>query len=122
MKCTVEIKRLRVHAPVGVYDFEKTGGNDLEVTARLVLDVETALLESDELSATIDYSIVVDIVKRTLLQGFNLLETAALTIAKELKSLSTGQCQVAEVTVKIAKLNPPIADAPMEHASALITL
>lgn len=122
MKCSVEIKRLQVHAPVGVYPQEKALGNDLEVTATLMLDMNLDSVAADDLAATVDYSLVVNIINTTLKEPFNLLEAAALTIARRLKDVPAPRCRVETVTVKVAKLNPPIPGAVMQHASATVTI
>ena len=130
MNFTITINRLRVHAPLGVYDFEKTEGNDFEVTVVMETDIPRHLIEADDVDPTLDYAQVAAVVKAEMLKPRDLIETAALAVANAVKNMvaNTGNhgeslgLTIKEVTVTVAKLSPPIPDIDIHSASATVTL
>lgn len=123
MTVTISIDRMAVHAPIGVYDFEKRYGNDFEVTATVVADIPADRLEADDLEATLNYAEVAAIVNDTMQQPLDLIETAALRVARAVRDYGhTRGVAVMSVTVSVAKLRPPIEGLDVPRASATVTI
>lgn len=124
MKFTITIDRLKLHVPIGVYDFEKRDGNDFEISVRIVADCDETLIASDDLAGTINYADIVGIIKNVMVHPYNLIETAAKTITDSLvESLSTTPGAKAEsITVEISKLQPPIPESDLRSASVSLTV
>lgn len=104
----IEIRGMRLFAKHGVFDFEK------QRDQLFVVDVELELLEepkTDDLTETVDYSAVVDLVARHFAAApVDLIETLAGRIADEL----VGMPSVSRVAVTVhkpnVKLSRPVAD------------
>ncbi len=100
---TIELSKLRFHAFHGLYEEEKKLGGDFEVNVTVIHYPEN--IPVLHLKDTIDYSSVYELIKEIMVQPEPLLETVATIIATEiLRKFS----QAEEVSVEIAKLNPPI--------------
>ena len=124
MKFNIEVRKLRVHAPVGVFPEEKERGNDFEVTVNVAICVADPFADRDDVDVTVDYSRIVELVKEVMAEGCDLVETAALRIGRRVldEFPSSPVREIESVDVKVAKLNPPIANAEMDYASASVTL
>jgi len=100
----VALEGLEFHAYHGVYPHERSSGNKFEVD----IIVETEFSDSafhDDLSGTINYEVLYEIVKAEMAKPFKLLETVGNAIAQHaLKTFSEAKT----VEVKISKFNPPI--------------
>lgn len=98
------LQGLEFHAYHGVYPHERDSGNWFEVD----IEVETDFTEgaqADELSGTVNYETLFNIIKAEMEVPSRLLETVALKIVNTtLATLS----QVQAITITISKLNPPI--------------
>jgi dihydroneopterin aldolase len=103
----IEVRGLHVDAVHGVLDEERAGPQPFEVDLDLYLDT-TPAAASDDLSATADYSAVLDGVV-AVLGGppHRLLESLAAAVADRV--LEDGR--VEGVTVAIRKLRPPVPHA-----------
>ncbi len=93
-----------------------------KIGANYVVDVimETDFTEAalnDDLSKTIDYVIVYDIVKKQMAVRSKLIEQVGKRIVDELKSTLIG---LQKVTVKVTKFNPPM-NGNVEKVSIEIT-
>jgi dihydroneopterin aldolase len=103
----IELRGLRVSARIGVTDAE------LELERELVIDIDlipqrTAAVETDELSDTLDYARVAELAERTATSGpHRTLERLGARIAEVV--IVDGGC--AEVGVRVAKPDPPTAQA-----------
>lgn len=123
MNITITIDRLQVHAPIGVYDFEKANGNDFEVTVGIDVDLPASEIESDSLESTINYAAVAELVNTTMQQPLNLVEKAALCVANAVMNYGkSAGVAIAKVTVTVAKLRPPIPGLNVQSASATVTV
>lgn len=91
------------HAPIGVYDFEKRDGNDISVDVRLTIAEQTTY--DDDITATLNYADVYELVKGEVCKPANLLETVANRIRQELTSRYP---QVSHYQIRVSKLNPPV--------------
>lgn len=100
---TVELKSLRFIGTHGLYDEEKKVGNEFEVD----LSISFAAQEEPitELSETVNYVEVYQIVATEMAEPKHLLETSAMRICNKLQQVFAG---ITEATVAIKKLTPPI--------------
>ncbi len=115
MTLTVEINNLRLQAHHGVMPQEQKIGNTFEVTVHLSYTPTQPI--SDDLSGTINYADVVDIIKHEMAITSQLLEHVAWRIYKH---LTTDYPQITGGTVSVAKLTPPIT-AQMQSAAVRIS-
>ena len=100
----VALEGLEFHAYHGVYPHERSSGNKFEVD----IFVETEFADSafhDDLSGTINYEVLYEIVKEEMAKPSKLLETVGNAIAE--LSLNTF-VEARTVEVRISKFNPPI--------------
>jgi 7,8-dihydroneopterin aldolase/epimerase/oxygenase len=100
----INLEGLEFHAFHGVYPHERDSGNWFEVDISVDADFADGA-KTDELTGTVNYEILFQIVKEEMEVPSKLLETVAEKIvSRVLADLSS----VESVQVKIAKLNPPI--------------
>ena len=100
----VSLEGLEFHAYHGVYAQERSSGNKFEVD--ILVDTQFAdTAFHDELSGTINYEDLYEVVKAEMEKPSKLLETVGHAIAKQtLESFK----EAVSVEVKISKFNPPI--------------
>lgn len=121
MLFTITLDNIAVHAPVGVFEEEKTYGNDFLLNLSMEVDLPASVVETDSLSGTIDYGVVAGVASEVMCNGCDLLETAAWRIAmKIMKCFDNGIIKSA--TVRVTKLNPPIHGMKIASSSAQVTL
>lgn len=100
----ISLEGLEFHAFHGVYPHERESGNWFEVD----ISVETRIQEGtigDDLSRTVNYETLFQLVREEMEKPSRLLETVGeLIVERVLNSLS----EVRQVEVKISKTNPPI--------------
>ncbi len=111
----IVISDLRVKAYHGVYASERTQGAMFSVTLRLWCHSEDAIY-SDDLSDTVDYGTVCDLVNREMAIPSQLLEHVAGRI---LTALLTTCPRVEQATVSVTKEQPPLVPAV---AAATVTI
>lgn len=108
-KHSVEIRGMRVHALHGCMEEEGIIGTEYRIDVSVMTDFTDAA-EEDNLSKTIDYVQVAQIVKEEMSIRSKLIEHVAARIVKRLKKLEPV---VYSVSLRITKLNPPVhADVP----------
>lgn len=101
---TIHLNNLFFHAYHGLYEEEKTLGNDFEVNITIHQNDVTDKISS--LNQTIDYTKVYDIVKKRMQQPTPLLET----LAQEVCTMILDNFSLAnDVLFSIKKVHPPIA-------------
>ncbi len=84
MKDRLEIRRLELECSIGVYDWERAVPQQLLVDLDVPLNVSRAA-SSDNLADTLDYTALVDCVRRVAgARHYNLLETLAELMAQTL--------------------------------------
>lgn len=106
------------YAHHGVTKEEHEIGGRFEVDVSMHVDFATAA-EEDNLSDTVDYEKVYQMVHRVVTQNkFYLIERLALLIAQE---VLTEQDMVTEVEVVVRKPNPPVG-GPCDRAEACYRL
>lgn len=100
----IKVNDIRLRAHHGCMDEEARIGGDYIIN--VVLDADfSAACASDDLSDTVDYVVVHDIVRREMKQRSKLIEHAGARIADALLSELSG---LREVRVEVVKLAPPI--------------
>lgn len=98
------LEGLEFHAFHGVYPHERESGNWFEVD----ISVGTEIIQGagrDDLSRTVNYETLYQLVKEEMEKPSKLLETVGEKIVKRVLSEIP---QVSEVKIKISKINPPI--------------
>lgn len=98
------LEGLEFFAYHGVHNFEKEQGNSFMVDVEVEVDV-TKAEENDELSGTIDYEVLFNLVSAEMDIRSKLLEHVSARICN---SVLQHWGQIKRVKVRIGKLNPPI--------------
>lgn len=104
MTSRIALEGLEFHAFHGVYPHERESGNWFEVDVAVDTDFSKAA-ETDELSGTVDYEIIYQVVKQEMDKPSKLLETVGDNIVDEILKRFA---KVSQVELKISKINPPI--------------
>lgn len=100
---TIELNGLQFHAFHGLYEEEKITGNEFEVNLYVSYRPKNEIV--NELSGTINYAVIFDIVKKRMQERTDLLETIAMSLAEEIYQQFR---EVQKVDISIRKLHPPI--------------
>ena len=105
MKDTIRLSNMSFYGYHGVSASERETGRMFEVDCELEVDLADAG-HSDRLTDTIDYTKVYEVIKESLEdKAFSLLEG----IAGQLASKLLDNFPIYSVTLRVRKLNPPIA-------------
>ena len=97
------LRNVRFHAFHGVMPQERKVGADFLVNLRVGYPLEQAM-QSDEVSDTLNYAALYEVVKTEMMQPSNLLEHVAGRIAEAIvKHFS----QVTYIVLDLTKQNPP---------------
>ena len=112
----IALEGLKFHGYHGVHDSERKNGNSFEIDIELQIDIKDAAV-SDDISLTIDYEEVYEIVRKQLEGSSYLLEHLAHKI---LDALYENYQELEKATVKVSKLKPPIG-VECERASVKLT-
>jgi dihydroneopterin aldolase len=104
MKATIALEGLEFHAFHGVYPHERESGNYFTVDIAVEADVAEEAL-SDDLTGTVNYETLFQIVKSEMEKPSKLLESVT---EKIVQAIFTQLVTVHSVELKIGKLNPPI--------------
>lgn len=112
---TIELIGMEFHAFHGCLPEERRDGNLFTVDFRCTVDMGAAV-ESDELSDTLDYASIYDIVAAEMEIPSNLLEHVAGRIVK---AIALAHPEILEFSVSVAKHNPPVAGVA---ASSKVTI
>ena len=100
----IRILNLRIPARHGVYEFEKNKEGIFEIDIHMHLDLKNAML-SDNLKDSIDYSKVVELVKKIFFENdCNLIEYVAGRICEGI----IEKYPIQKVVIKIRKPHAPI--------------
>ncbi len=100
----ISLEGLEIFAYHGVHDFEKEQGNSFIVDVEVEVEVPQAE-EADELSGTIDYEEIFNLVAAQMAIRSKLLEHVAARICD---AILNNWPQIKEVKTRIGKMNPPI--------------
>lgn len=101
---TISLKDVRVYAHHGCLREEELVGSDYLVQLSVQANIEASSI-SDNLDETVDYVALNTIIKEEMAIRAKLLETVAKRINDRILK---EQPLVSEVTVVVAKMNPPI--------------
>ena len=100
----ISLRNVRFHAFHGVMPQERKVGADFLVNLRVGYPLEQAM-QSDEVSDTLNYAALYEVVKAEMMQPSNLLEHVAGRIAEAIvKHFS----QVTSIDLELTKQNPPM--------------
>ena len=100
----ISLEGLEFHAYHGVYAHERSSGNKFEVDITVEAKFQEKVLE-DDLSGTINYESLYEVVKEEMQRPSKLLETVGYSISNRILS---AFADVHQVEIKISKFNPPI--------------
>lgn len=104
----IRLENVRIRANHGVYEFERTRGNDFEVNLSVKYPApENEVIKEDNLFYTLSYVSLFEIVKEEMETPRNLIETVAAAIVNRIK---TEFPVCTSIQCKISKLNAPIPD------------
>lgn len=104
MNGRIALEGLEFHAFHGVYPHERESGNWFEVDVSVDTDFSKAA-QTDEISGTVDYEIIYQLVRQEMDKPSKLLETVGENIVNV---IFTRFEKVTSVELKISKINPPI--------------
>lgn len=100
----ISLKNIRVYAYHGCLPQEAQIGSHYRVDVQVDTDFSQSVL-SDDLSDTLDYVRLNQIVKQEMQIRSELIEHVAQRIINRIRSISD---KIKSVSVEVAKLNPPI--------------
>lgn len=103
MEVFIKLRQLQFHAPIGWYAEERLLGSDIMIDIELKSEIKKA--GADELSHTVNYETVYEVIKKIVLTPTKLLETVSNKIVDEILSVYK---EVTEVKVTVTKLHPPL--------------
>ena len=112
----IRLEGIEFWAYHGVYESEKKKGNKFEVDIAVHYPFESEL--NDELSNTINYERIYELVSVVMAESSNLIEQVAVDIARKVQDAFKD---LEKVSVKVSKFNPPIA-GEVRCASAEVEL
>lgn len=99
------LKNLKFRGLHGYFEEERVNGNDFEVDLTFHTSLQESAL-SDDLTKTIDYSVVQQIVASIMLgESVKLIETLAYRIGS---ALIARYSKILSLEVSIRKMNPPM--------------
>ena len=101
---TIELKQLRFFAKHGLYAEERKTGNEFEVT--LIISYQPISGTITDLSDTVNYVQLYDLLKTEMQKPRNLLETFAMEVTELMHSSFP---EIKRIEISITKLHPPIA-------------
>ena len=112
------LKNIRFHAYHGVLEQENMVGNDYLVNLSLEYDFSRAM-QTDELSGTINYAEVYELLKREMAKPSKLLEHVAGRIGDSLFAVYPS---IKEIQLSVTKINPPMgADSDGAGVEVVLT-
>ncbi|MCD8386038.1 MAG: dihydroneopterin aldolase [Bacteroidales bacterium] len=112
----ISINRLRLLSHHGVMEQERRVGNIFEVSLTMDVPATERAMATDDLTDTINYAAVTELIKREMAHPCKLIEAAAGRIILALRAEYPGQ--ISHGTVSVSKMAPPI---PMEMESVTYT-
>ena len=113
----IELRGMHFTAFHGCLQEEKEYGNAFSVDFKCRYGIRQAA-ESDELSRTLDYSRIYDIVAEQMAIPSNLLENVA---ARIFDAILQAFPEIEEMELKVTKFNPPVG-GNAQSASVTLTL
>ena len=102
---TIYLKGMQFYAYHGCFEEEQQIGTHFTVDVTLVYDAEAAVSD-DDVEKSVNYQLVYKTIQKVMKVPQHLIETVADHIIHEIKQ---DFPQIQKVTVKLCKLNPPLA-------------
>lgn len=99
---TIQLHNLKFNSYHGLHEEEKLAGGAFEVSADIKMKASEKI---DDISQTLDYSKVYDLIKTFMNQPTPLLETLAQRMVDSIHELDN---RILEISLTITKCNPPI--------------
>lgn len=99
----ISLDNLRFHAFHGVFSQEKRVGGEFEVNMSVIYNLPDEW--TDNISDTISYADLYDIVKKEMENPRDLIESVAIEIIRNTASSFEG---IEEINVSVTKVSPPI--------------
>ena len=100
----IYLDNVRFHAYHGVLEQERKTGGDFLVSLRVGFPIEKAMC-SDDVSDTLNYAALYEMVKKEITVTSKLLENVAYRICKK---MTETYPEIESVELKITKKNPPM--------------
>ncbi|MCH5228774.1 MAG: dihydroneopterin aldolase [Muribaculaceae bacterium] len=104
MKYEIKLKDLRFYAYHGVMEEEKRIGNEFRVSATVAIPCSSTI-ETDNISNTLSYVSLYEIINESMQESRNLLERVAYDIVNKIKERFK---EVEGGKIEIEKVHPPI--------------
>lgn len=101
-KSLLSLNGLKFNSKIGVYDFEKLNGNEFIINISMNIDNNNF---DDDIKKALDYESVYGIIELVMNKSFNLIETAAYEISK---NIYLEFDQISSCAIEIIKLKPKI--------------
>ncbi len=102
---TIELKNVKMFGHHGITREEKAKGGMYEINMSVkIKEVKETIID---ILDTVNYEVLLDIVKERMNEQSDLLETIAMDIARRTKE---RYFQVKEISIQIIKLDAPIKD------------
>ncbi|MBR3445729.1 MAG: dihydroneopterin aldolase [Prevotella sp.] len=100
----IYLDNVRFHAYHGVLEQERKTGGDFLVSLRVGFPIEKAMC-SDDVSDTLNYAALYEMVKKEITVPSKLLENVAYRICRK---MTEAYPEIESVELKITKKNPPM--------------
>ena len=117
MNMYILLENMRFFARHGVYEEERINGGHFAVDLKLKINADAAIL-SDDVSDTINYADVFDLIAKEMQQPSRLLEHLAGRIVQ---SVQKQYPSILNMEIKVSKLNPPL-NGETDKASVVIVV
>ncbi|MEC7894980.1 MAG: dihydroneopterin aldolase [Bacteroidota bacterium] len=101
-KSLLSLNGLKFNSKIGVHDFEKLNGNEFIINISLNINNNNF---DDHIKRALDYELVYRTIELVMNKSFNLIETAAYEISK---NIYLEFYQISSCTIEIIKLKPKI--------------
>ena len=101
---TIELKDVRLYAYHGVLEQERRVGGEYSVSLRVHYNISKAM-KSDDVNDTLNYALLLDIIKKEMTQPSDLLEHVAGRIGTAIVNRFS---EVEGIDISITKRNPPL--------------
>ena len=101
-KSLLSLNGLKFNSKIGVHDFEKLNGNEFIINISLNINNNNF---DDHIKRALDYELVYRTIELVMNKSFNLIETVAYEISK---NIYLEFDQISSSTIEIIKLKPKI--------------
>ena len=104
---TIKIEGMKFYAYHGYYQHEQQTGNNFIVDVEIELMIEESVLKDVDITGTLNYEQVYDLVKKEMDIKSKLLEHVCYRIKVAIKNKFSA---ISNIKVSVAKLNPPMGN------------